>query len=128
MNIDIKKVLVKAYNNISKVERYYGLLQQAYKILSNELLLANKEAILQITVKAVNDSAGLDGIMPTLLIFKVYFCITRDSPLLPFITEQAKAIYKAIKKVRRLYAEQQVNNALAIRNRPNTKRVLIVLL
>jgi hypothetical protein len=26
--------------------------------------------------------------------------------------------------VRRLYAEQQVNNALAIRNRPNTEPVL----
>jgi hypothetical protein len=50
--------------------------------------------------------------------------MTRDSLLSPFITEQAEAIYKAIKKVRRLYAEQQVNNALAIRNRLNTKLVL----
>jgi hypothetical protein len=29
-----------------------------------------------------------------------------------------------MKEVRRLYAEQQVNNALAIRNRPNTEPVL----
>jgi predicted glycosyltransferase involved in capsule biosynthesis len=74
-------------------------------------------------VKAVNDLVGLDGIMPTLLIFKAYLCISSDSLLLSFITKQAKAIYKAIKKARRFYAEQQVNNALAIRNRLNTKLV-----
>jgi hypothetical protein len=75
------------------------------------------------TVKAVNDSVESDGIMPTLLIFRAYPCITKDSLLSPFITEQAEAIYKAIKKVRRLYTKRQVNNALAIRNRPNTELV-----
>jgi hypothetical protein len=46
MDIDVKEVPVKAHNSIDKVERYYGLLQQAYKILSSELPSANKEAIL----------------------------------------------------------------------------------
>jgi hypothetical protein len=63
-----------------------------------------------------------------LLVFKTYLCITRDFLLLPFITEQAKAIYKAIKEVRRFYAKQQVNNTLAIKNGLNTKPVLILLL
>jgi hypothetical protein len=75
-------------------------------------------------VKAVNNLAGPDGIVPTLLVFRAYPRITRDSLLLPSITERAEAIYKAIKKVRRLYAKQQVNNALAIRNRLNTKPIL----
>jgi hypothetical protein len=56
-------------------------------------------------VKAVNDLAGLNSIMPILLIFKAYLCITKDSLLLSFITKQAEAIYKAIKKVRRFYVE-----------------------
>jgi hypothetical protein len=46
MNIDVKEVPVEAHNSIGKVERYYGPLQQAYKILSSELPSANKEAIL----------------------------------------------------------------------------------
>jgi hypothetical protein len=66
--------------------------------------------------------------MSTLLVFEAYSYITKDSLLSLFIIERAKAIYKAIKKVRRLYAEQQVNNILAIRNRLNTKLVLILLL
>jgi hypothetical protein len=79
-------------------------------------------------VKAVNDLAGPDGIVLTLLVFGAYPRITRDSLPSPFITERAEAIYKAIKEVRRLYAEQQVNDALAIRNRPNTEPVLTLLL
>jgi hypothetical protein len=77
-------------------------------------------------VKAVNDLIRPDSIVLTLLVFRAYSRITRDSLLLPFITKQAKAIYKAIKEVRSLYAEQQVNNALAIRNGLNTKLVLIL--
>jgi hypothetical protein len=128
MNIDVKEVPVEAHNSIGKVERYYGLLRRAYKILSSELSSANKEAILQITVKAVNDSAGPDGIVPTLLVFGAYPCITRDSLLSPFITERAEVIYKVMKEVRRLYAKRQVNDALAIRNKPNTELVLTLLL
>jgi hypothetical protein len=75
-------------------------------------------------VKAVNDSAGLDSIVPTLLVFGAYLYIIRDSSPSPFITKRAEAIYKAIKEVRRLYAEQQVNDALAMRNGPNTEPVL----
>jgi hypothetical protein len=117
-------VPVKAHNNIGKIKRYHSLLQRAYKILNSELLSANKEAILQMAVKTVNDSAGPDSIVPTLLVFGAYPRITRNSLPSPFITERAEAIYKAIKEVRRLYAEQQVNNALAMRNGPNTEPVL----
>jgi hypothetical protein len=35
--IEIKKVLVEAYNSISKVERYYTLLRRVYKIIRTEL-------------------------------------------------------------------------------------------
>jgi hypothetical protein len=66
--------------------------------------------------------------VPILLVFKAYSHITRDSLLLSFITKQAEAIHKAIKKVRRLYAKRQVNNTLAIKNGPNTKQVLTLLL
>ena len=74
MNINIKKVPVEAYNSVSKIEQYHGLLQQTYEILSKKLLLLliKKEVILQMAVKAVNNSAGLDRIIPTLLIFRAY--------------------------------------------------------
>jgi len=42
--------------------------------------------------------------------------------------QQAEAIRKAIKEVQYLYATRQVNNALGIRNSPNTLTTLDLLL
>jgi hypothetical protein len=66
--------------------------------------------------------------MPTLLVFRAYPRMTKDSPLLLSITERAKAIHKAIKEVQRLNAKRQVKEALVIRNGLNTKSLLTLLL
>jgi len=86
------------------VERYYTLLRRVYKIISSELEDASKELTLQIAIKAVNNSAGPDRLVPTLLVFGAYPRITNDSPLSPFVMQRAEAIRKAIKEVWRLYA------------------------
>ena len=44
-----------------------------YKIISSELKGASKEFTLQIAVKAVNNSASLDRLVPILLVFGAYF-------------------------------------------------------
>ena len=54
------------------MEQYYAPLRRAYKIISLELEDANKELTLQIAVKAVNNSAGPDGLIPILLVFSAY--------------------------------------------------------
>ena len=99
MNIEIKEVPVEAHNSIGKVERYHALLRRAYQILASELPNTSKDLILQMAVKAINDSAGPDGIVPTLLVFSTYPCMLRDSPPSPSIIEQAEAIQKAIKEM-----------------------------
>ena len=50
------------------------MLQRAYKIITEELQDqgTTKEMNLQIVVKAVNDTAGLDSLVLTLLVFGVY--------------------------------------------------------
>ena len=54
------------------MERYYAPLRCAYKIISLELEDVSEELTLQMAVKAINDSAGLDGLVPTLLVFGAY--------------------------------------------------------
>ena len=54
------------------MEQYHALLCRAYEIISLELEGASKELTLQIAIKAVNDSAGLDGLVPMLLVFGAY--------------------------------------------------------
>ena len=53
-------------------------------------------------VKAINDLAGPDRIIPTLLVFRVYLQITKIDALLLSVTKRAEAIRAAIKEVRRL--------------------------
>jgi hypothetical protein len=71
-------------------------------------------------INAVNDSARPDKIVLILLVFGLYLRITEIDLPSPIIAKRAKAIRAVTKEVRRLYTKQQVNNALAIYNRPNT--------
>ena len=72
MAIKVKEVPIKAYNNIKKVKQYHAPLCHIYKIISLELKDTNKELTLQMAVKAINDSASLDGLIPILLVFNAY--------------------------------------------------------
>ena len=50
-------------------------------------------------VKAINDLAKLDKIIPTFLVFRAYLQITKIDALLLSIIKRAEAIYIAIKEV-----------------------------
>ena len=62
-------------------------LHYIYKIISSELKGASKELSLQMAVKAVNNSAGLDRLIPILLVFSAYLWITDDSLPSPSIMQ-----------------------------------------
>jgi hypothetical protein len=51
-------------------------------------------------VKAINDIAGPDGIVPTLLVFRAYPQMTDMDPSSLSIIQQAQAICAATKEVR----------------------------
>jgi hypothetical protein len=88
----------------------------------------SKQFVLQIAIKAVNNTAGPDGLVPTLLMFSTYPRIaTTDTPSL-MVTKRDKAITKAIKQIAELYAKRQVTDALRQQNRPNISDTLNVLI
>ncbi|KAI0994967.1 hypothetical protein K3495_g13215 [Podosphaera aphanis] len=126
MAISTKEVPVEAHNSIGKVERYHTPLRRAYEIIRDELKgeRISKEFILQMAQKAVNDSAGPDGIVPTPLVFGAYPRISDLDAPAPSVTQRANAIHKATIEARHLYAKRQVRDALAMRNGPNTENTL----
>jgi hypothetical protein len=93
---------VETYNSVGKIEQYYSLLRQAYKIICNELrdIETSAEMSLQIAVKAINDSAGPDGIIPILLVFGAYPRMTNNSALSPITTKRTETIRKTSNKIR----------------------------
>jgi hypothetical protein len=118
--ISFKQIPVEVYWSIGKVERYYQPLKRAFDILYKELSGINsKEAILQMAVKAVNDTAGFNGLISTFLVFGAFSRISHDSSFSPLITKRAKAVNQAIKELRKHMAARQMNAALNIRNGPN---------
>jgi hypothetical protein len=69
---------------------------------------------LQITVKAVNDSARPNGIIPIFLVFSAYPRIIENLVLSLIITKRTEVIRKTTKEIRCFYARQQVIDTLVI--------------
>ena len=62
-------------------------------------------ATLQMAVKAVNDTAGLNRLVLTLLVYRAYLKIGKLDPPTPSITDQAAVIQKAIAEIVKLQAK-----------------------
>jgi hypothetical protein len=102
MVIEIEEVLIEAHNSIGKIERYHGPLKRAFEVISADLGNAiTPDHVLQIAVKAVNDTAGPDGLVPTLLMFETYPRLLPSSPPSPSFTVRADAVRKAITEMRK---------------------------
>jgi hypothetical protein len=82
----------------------------------SEDLDVSKKIVLQITVKAINDTTDSDELVPTLLVFGAYPRMhVMDLPA-PSITQRAMAIEKVMTEIRKFRAERQIADALNIRN------------
>ncbi|XMA09892.1 hypothetical protein WAI453_002683 [Rhynchosporium graminicola] len=126
MSIEVVEVPVEAHNAVGKVERYHGMLRRAYEIIEDELKGqgVSREVMLQMAIKAINNTAGPKGLVPTLLVFGTYPRLSdKDAPS-PTITQRALAISKATKELRQLVAGRSVADALAMRNGPDTSDTL----
>jgi len=49
--------------------------------------------------KAINNTAGLEGLVPTLLVFRAYPQMVKSDALSPLVTQRAAAIKKAIVEI-----------------------------
>jgi hypothetical protein len=123
MGVGTKGVPVKAHNSISMVERYHSPIRRAYQIIVSEIPELDKNMALQMAFKAINDSAGPDGLVPTLLVFRAYPRIIKSDAPSSSVAQRATAIKKAMAEIHKLQAERQVANALNTHNGPMTNAV-----
>lgn len=115
MAIKIEDVPVEAHNSFGKVERYHHTLKQAYNVIAADLgTTVTPEHILQIAIKAINDTAGPQGLVPILLVFSTYPRLTELSPPSPSITVRINAIRKAMTDIRKIRATRQASNGLSM--------------
>ncbi|RDI84343.1 hypothetical protein Vi05172_g5622 [Venturia inaequalis] len=125
LGVSCEEMPVEAHHALGKVERYHGPLRRAYDIISSEIgSRTSKETILQMAVKAVNDTARPDGIVPTLLVFGAYPRINQDSPPSQEITERAEAVRTAMKELRKIFARRDVSRVINSRVGPILSHIL----
>jgi hypothetical protein len=82
MGTKIKIVPVEAHNSVGIIERYHSPIQCAYLIITAEINRINKDTALQMAFKAINNSAGPDGIVLILLVYDALPQITEYNALL----------------------------------------------
>lgn len=63
-------------------------------------------------VKAINDTADPDGLIPKLLVFGAFPKMSPMDPIAPNIIIRAKAIKSAMNELSKMCASTQVKNAL----------------
>ena len=80
--------------------------------------------ILQIALKAINDTASPNGLVPTLLVFGSYPRITNYDLSTPIIAQRSNVIRIAIKELRNIEAKRKITDALGILNGPNILAIL----
>ena len=126
--ITTKAVPVEAHWSIGVVERYHPILKRAYAVIVADIPEIDKnnygkELALQMAVKAVNDTAGPDGLVPTLLVFGAYPKMSQLDPPAPTIAQRATAVKKAMEEVTKIRATRAVQDALNQRNGPDTSGI-----
>ena len=97
---------------MSHVERYHAPLRGAYLKLRDEFGKdVHRNEVLQLAVKAVNNTVGPEGLCPTLLVFG---SIPRLARMFPSATqlERMRSAEEARKEVQRIHADRKVEFSL----------------
>ena len=115
---------MKTHNSVDKVKTYHASLRRTYEIIRDEIQNANFELILQMIVKAVNDSVDSNDIVSILLVFETYSRMMNDLSSSSFIVQRIEIIRKEMKEIHRLHAERQMKDALAMRNESNIDSII----
>jgi hypothetical protein len=87
-----------------------------YAIIIAKIPDIDPNSALQMTFKALNDSAEPNELILTLLVFETYLRMTEMNAFSSTIIQRFVAMRKIMNEVRKLIAARQVNDALNIRN------------
>ena len=69
--------------------------------------------------KALNNFAGFNGLIFTLLVFRAYLQLINTNVLLLMVSQRANALKKVIEEIKKIQAECQIMDTLSTRNGPN---------
>lgn len=77
MGIIIRNAPIEIYHSIGMIKRYYWLLRQVYSIIITEISGIQPDLVRQMFSKTINDSMRSNKLVFTLLVFGLYFKMTK---------------------------------------------------
>ena len=114
-----KEVPTEAHNALSVGERYHAPLRRIYTKIRIECPSLEKEVALSIAVMGLNNTAGPEGLTPTLLVFGTIprLPIGHIETMLPTQRERLKAMEYSRKEMEEITAQMRLKVAQKDRNR-----------
>ena len=103
---------VESHNSIAKGERYHAPLRRIYKLLTNNNPNLTKSLALRYALKGINDTANINGLVPSLLVFGVVPSFPLTNRSLPNQRARLQAIVEARLEMGRIISEQRITRAL----------------
>ena len=114
-NVEVQRTGVEAHSSLGLGERYHGPLRNTYRKLRISYPNADKALTLAMAVKAMNDTLGPEGIVPSALVFGEYPQVfTESEDPLPRATldERAKMAEEARAEMEEIMAKMRAARAL----------------
>lgn len=113
--VEVQRTGVEAHSSLNIGERYHEPLRKTFRKLMSAYPKADKHLTLSLSVKAMNDTLGPAGVVPSALVFGEYppvFTRSENPPSRPNLEERAKIASDARKEMERHMAKMRVDRAL----------------
>lgn len=110
--ISLKLSGVESHNALGEGERYHSYLRHIYNKVKAEHTNIDPAYVLQLAIKALNDTAGPKGLVPTLLVFGALPRTPIEPTELPGQIQRMEAMKTSRKEMAAIMAQCRVNQAL----------------
>lgn len=98
MGIMVKTVPIEAHNSVGMVDCYHPVLRRILGIVTVEFPNLHRDTKLQMAFKAINDTAGKDVLVSTLLVFGAYPRMVDLDPPNPTIAQRAATVRRVMEE------------------------------
>lgn len=115
---------VESHNSTDVGERYHEPLRQNFDRIITELPSIDSEVALRLSVKAINDTAGPDGLVPSLLVFGSVPSFSAMNMDIPIQRERMAALATAYREMASISAKLRVQEALRSKLPPSTRYLI----
>jgi transposase InsO family protein len=115
---------IESHNSLGLNERLHSPLRRIFLKVKHEVPSVPDDVALRVSVKALNVSVGVDGLIPTLLVFGTMPQLPMlQGSLGPYSSQEAreKAINSAMAEHRKFVAEMRIREALAAKVSPGAE-------